>query len=119
MANQKKQTIESKESKQQQAQAMVDDLMQKSLDAFEKLRYYSQEQVDKICQAMALAAEEHHMDLAVDAAKETGRGLPKIRRSRISTPVNTSGTTSVTTRRSGSLKTTMKTKPSPSRTRWV
>ncbi|HJE27349.1 MAG TPA: iron-containing alcohol dehydrogenase, partial [Limosilactobacillus pontis] len=75
MANQKKQTIESKESKQQQAQAMVDDLMQKSLDAFEKLRYYSQEQVDKICQAMALAAEEHHMDLAVDAAKETGRGV--------------------------------------------
>ena len=56
MANQKKQTVESKESKQQQAQAMVDDLMQKSLAAFEKLRYYSQEQVDKICQAMALAA---------------------------------------------------------------
>ena len=71
MANQKKQTVESKENKQQQAQAMVDDLMQKSLAAFEKLRYYSQEQVDKICQAMALAAEEHHMDLAVDAAKET------------------------------------------------
>ncbi|MDY2802392.1 MAG: iron-containing alcohol dehydrogenase, partial [Limosilactobacillus sp.] len=75
MANQKKQTTESKETKQQQAQAMVDDLMKKSLDAFEKLRYYSQEQVDKICQAMALAAEEHHMDLAVDAAKETGRGV--------------------------------------------
>lgn len=75
MANQKKQTTESKETKQQQAQAMVDDLMKKSLAAFEKLRYYSQEQVDKICQAMALAAEEHHMDLAVDAAKETGRGV--------------------------------------------
>ena len=75
MANQKKQTTESKETKQQQAQAMIDDLMKKSLDAFEKLRYYSQEQVDKICQAMALAAEEHHMDLAVDAAKETGRGV--------------------------------------------
>ena len=36
---------------------------------------YTQEQVDKICQAMALAAEEHHMDLAVDAANETGRGV--------------------------------------------
>ncbi len=31
--------------------------MTKSQAAFEKLRYYSQEQVDKICQAMALAAE--------------------------------------------------------------
>lgn len=49
--------------------------MTKSQAAFEKLRYYSQEQVDKICQAMALAAEEHHMDLAVDAANETGRGV--------------------------------------------
>lgn len=61
--------------KKQNAQKLVDDLMTKSQAAFEKLRYYSQEQVDKICQAMALAAEEHHMDLAVDAANETGRGV--------------------------------------------
>ena len=77
-ANNKKQ-VEKKEltaeEKKQNAQKLVDDLMTKSQAAFEKLRYYSQEQVDKICQAMALAAEEHHMDLAVDAANETGRGV--------------------------------------------
>ena len=77
-ANNKKQ-VEKKEltaeEKKQNAQKLVDDLMTKSQAAFEKLRYYSQEQVDKLCQAMALAAEEHHMDLAVDAANETGRGV--------------------------------------------
>ena len=77
-ANNKKQ-VEKKEltaeEKKQNAQKLVDDLMAKSQAAFEQLRYYSQEQVDKICQAMALAAEEHHMDLAVDAAEETGRGV--------------------------------------------
>ncbi len=77
-ANNKKQ-VEKKEltaeEKKQNAQKLVDDLMTKSQAAFEKLRYYSQEQVDKICQAMALAAEEHHMDLAVNAANETGRGV--------------------------------------------
>lgn len=77
-ANNKKQ-VEKKEltaeEKKQNAQKLVDNLMTKSQAAFEKLRYYSQEQVDKICQAMALAAEEHHMDLAVDAANETGRGV--------------------------------------------
>ncbi len=56
-ANNKKQ-VEKKEltaeEKKQNAQKLVDDLMTKSQAAFEKLRYYSQEQVDKICQAMAL-----------------------------------------------------------------
>ena len=61
--------------KEQEAQTMINDLVERSQKAFDKLRYYSQEQVDKICQAMALAAEEHHMDLAVDAANETGRGV--------------------------------------------
>ncbi|MBB1080403.1 bifunctional acetaldehyde-CoA/alcohol dehydrogenase [Limosilactobacillus sp. STM2_1] len=77
-ANNKKQ-VEKKEltaeEKKQNAQKLVNDLMAKSQAAFEQLRYYSQEQVDKICQAMALAAEEHHMDLAIDAANETGRGI--------------------------------------------
>ena len=61
--------------KKQNAQKLVNDIIAKSEAAFEQLRYYSQEQVDKICQAMALAAEEHHMDLAIDAAEETGRGV--------------------------------------------
>ena len=77
-ANNKKQVeknVLTEEEKKQNAQKLVDDIITKSEAAFEQLRYYSQEQVDKICQAMALAAEEHHMDLAIDAAEETGRGV--------------------------------------------
>ncbi|AMY13801.1 bifunctional acetaldehyde-CoA/alcohol dehydrogenase [Limosilactobacillus reuteri] len=77
-ANNKKQVeknVLTEEEKKQNAQKLVDDIIAKSEAAFEQLRYYSQEQVDKICQAMALAAEEHHMDLAINAAEETGRGV--------------------------------------------
>ena len=77
-ANNKKQVeknVLTEEEKKQNAQKLVNDIIAKSEAAFEQLRYYSQEQVDKICQAMALAAEEHHMDLAIDAAEETGRGV--------------------------------------------
>ena len=77
-ANNKKhveKNVLTEEEKKQNAQKLVDDIIAKSEAAFEQLRYYSQEQVDKICQAMALAAEEHHMDLAIDAAEETGRGV--------------------------------------------
>lgn len=77
-ANNKKQVEKNaltEEEKKQNAQKLVNDIIAKSEAAFEQLRYYSQEQVDKICQAMALAAEEHHMDLAIDAAEETGRGV--------------------------------------------
>ena len=77
-ANNKKQVeknVLTEQEKKQNAQKLVDDIIAKSEAAFEQLRYYSQEQVDKICQAMALAAEEHHMDLAIDAAEETGRGV--------------------------------------------
>ncbi|MCC4467006.1 bifunctional acetaldehyde-CoA/alcohol dehydrogenase [Limosilactobacillus reuteri] len=77
-ANNKKQVeknVLTEEEKKQNAQKLVDDIIAKSEAAFEQLRYYSQEQVDKICQAMVLAAEEHHMDLAIDAAEETGRGV--------------------------------------------
>ena len=77
-ANNKKQVeknVLTEEEKKQNAQKLVNDIIAKSEAAFEQLRYYSQEQVDKICQVMALAAEEHHMDLAIDAAEETGRGV--------------------------------------------
>ena len=73
--NQVEKNVLTEEEKKQNAQKLVNDIIAKSEAAFEQLRYYSQEQVDKICQAMALAAEEHHMDLAIDAAEETGRGV--------------------------------------------
>ena len=34
--------------KEQEAQTMINDLVERSQKAFDKLRYYSQEQVDKI-----------------------------------------------------------------------
>ena len=78
MATSKKHQVEQKQTeqdKQQAAHELIDGLVQKSQVAFDQLRNFTQEQVDNICQAMALAAEEHHMDLAVSAANETGRGV--------------------------------------------
>ena len=78
MATSKKHQVEQKQTeqdKQQAAHELIDGLVQKSQVAFGQLRNFTQEQVDNICQAMALAAEEHHMDLAVSAANETGRGV--------------------------------------------
>lgn len=78
MATSKKHQVEQKQTeqdKQQAAHDLIDGLVQKSQVAFDQLRNFTQEQVDNICQAMALAAEEHHMDLAVSAANETGRGV--------------------------------------------
>ena len=77
-ANNKKQVeknVLTEEEKKQNAQKLVDDIIAKSEAAFEQLRYYSQEQVDKICQAMALAAEVHQLDFAMDGAEDTGRGV--------------------------------------------
>ena len=71
MATSKKHQVEQKQTeqdKQQAAHELIDGLV-------DQLRNFTQEQVDNICQAMALAAEEHHMDLAVSAANETGRGV--------------------------------------------
>lgn len=45
---------------------------QRALDEYMKL---SQEQIDRIVQAMALAGLEHHMELAKMAVEETGRGV--------------------------------------------
>ena len=78
MATSKKHQVEQKQTeqdKQQAAHELIDGLVQKSQVAFDQLSNFTQEQVDNICQAMALAAEEHHMDLAVSAANETGRGV--------------------------------------------
>ena len=78
MATSKKHQVEQKQTeqdKQQAAHELIDGLVQKSQVAIDQLRNFTQEQVDNICQAMALAAEEHHMDLAVSAANETGRGV--------------------------------------------
>lgn len=66
---------EKPKDKEQTAEELINGLIDKSGKALDQLRTFSQEQVDKICQNLALAAEEHHMDLAISAAEETGRGV--------------------------------------------
>ena len=53
----------------------VDELIEKAKVAREEYKNYTQEQIDKIVKAMALAASEHNMDLAKMAVEETNRGI--------------------------------------------
>ncbi len=52
----------------------VRDLVRKAKEAEKILSTYSQEQLDRICAAIADACEEHAVELAKMAAKETGFG---------------------------------------------
>ncbi|AEV94754.1 bifunctional acetaldehyde-CoA/alcohol dehydrogenase [Pediococcus claussenii] len=50
-------------------------MVSRSHVALDKLESFTQEQVDKICEAVALAGLENHMKLAKMAVEETGRGV--------------------------------------------
>ena len=54
---------------------MIDGLLEKAKKASEEFKDLSQEQVDKIVEAMTLAGLENHMKLAKMAIEETGRGV--------------------------------------------
>ena len=54
---------------------MIDELVEKANAALDKFMSYTQEDVDKIIKAMALAALDKHMELAKSAVEETGRGV--------------------------------------------
>lgn len=56
-------------------QLYIDDLVQKSKKALAVLSEFNQQQVDQVCEAMAIAALDHHMKLAKMAVEETGRGV--------------------------------------------
>ncbi len=60
---------------QEQAQAYTGQLVDKALVAEETFATFSQEQVDKIVAAMALAGSEAALELAHEAVDETGRGV--------------------------------------------
>ncbi|MDR0898944.1 MAG: bifunctional acetaldehyde-CoA/alcohol dehydrogenase [Lactobacillaceae bacterium] len=68
-------TAEEKAQKEAEAVAYTSSLVEKSLVALEKFSHYSQEQVDKIVAAMALAGSENSLLLAHEAHDETGRGV--------------------------------------------
>ncbi|GEP19223.1 bifunctional acetaldehyde-CoA/alcohol dehydrogenase [Pediococcus argentinicus] len=54
---------------------VIDKMVEKSHVALDAMADFTQEQVDKICEAVALAALENHMKLAKLAVAETGRGI--------------------------------------------
>ena len=63
------------EEKLAQAQAHVDELVQKGLVALEEFRKLNQEQVDYIVAKASVAALDAHGILAAHAVEETGRGV--------------------------------------------
>ncbi|GFZ26367.1 bifunctional acetaldehyde-CoA/alcohol dehydrogenase [Lactobacillus corticis] len=71
---QQKETV-SEETKNEQIYNMVDDLVKKSHVALDKMANFTQEQVDRICEALATAGEQHAYELAKMAVDETGRGI--------------------------------------------
>ena len=71
---QQKQTL-TEEEKNKQIYSMVDDLVKRSHVALDKMANFTQEQVDKICEAIATAGEQNAYPLAKMAVEETQRGV--------------------------------------------
>ena len=67
--------IETEEEKNKQIYDMVNDLVKKSHAALDQMANFTQEQVDKICEAVATAGEQNAYPLAKMAVEETGRGI--------------------------------------------
>ncbi|GAA3627413.1 bifunctional acetaldehyde-CoA/alcohol dehydrogenase [Lactobacillus hamsteri] len=63
------------DEKNKQIYDMVDNLVKKSHVALNKMADFSQEQVDKICEAIATAGEQNAYPLAKMAIEETKRGV--------------------------------------------
>lgn len=68
-------TPEEKEAKMQVARVYTDGLVEKALKAEQEYATFTQEQVDKIVAAAALAGSEAALTLAHEAVDETGRGV--------------------------------------------
>ncbi|QBO36704.1 bifunctional acetaldehyde-CoA/alcohol dehydrogenase [Periweissella cryptocerci] len=68
-------TEEEKAQKVATAEALAESLVSKAQKAVEEFSTFSQEQVDKIVAAMALAGSENSLRLAHAAHDETGRGV--------------------------------------------
>ena len=68
-------TAEEKAAEMEKARAYTDSLVQKALKAEAEFATFTQEQVDKIVAAAALAGSEVALMLAHEAVDETGRGV--------------------------------------------
>lgn len=65
----------SEKEREQKVHVMVDDLVKRSHEALDVMHDFTQEQVDKICEAIAIAGEQNAYSLAKMAVEETGRGV--------------------------------------------
>ncbi|BDR56562.1 bifunctional acetaldehyde-CoA/alcohol dehydrogenase [Xylocopilactobacillus apis] len=68
-------TEKEKSRLEEEAQSHIQELVDRSKKAEDLFSTYTQEQVDKIVAAMALAASEHSLELAHEAYDETDRGV--------------------------------------------
>ena len=67
--------VELTEEQKNHIKDMIDGLVERAKKASAEYLKLDQEQVDKIVKAMALAGQEHHMELAKMAVEETKRGI--------------------------------------------
>ena len=66
---------QSEPQKMTKTEKMVDDLVQKAHQALDIMSEFDQKKVDYITHLMVEAGQDKHMELAIEAVKETGRGI--------------------------------------------
>ncbi len=75
MAKAQQNETPTEEEKKKQIYDMVDNLVRRSHVALDEMANFTQEQVDKICEAVATAGEQNAYPLAKMAVEETKRGV--------------------------------------------
>ena len=75
MAKTQPEETQTEEEKKKQIYDMVDNLVKRSHVALDQMANFTQEQVDKICEAVATAGEQNAYPLAKMAVEETKRGV--------------------------------------------
>ncbi|MDN5955151.1 MAG: bifunctional acetaldehyde-CoA/alcohol dehydrogenase [Lactobacillus sp.] len=75
MAKTQPKETQTEEEKKKQIYDMVDNLVKRSHVALDEIANFTQEQVDKICEAVATAGEQNAYPLAKMAVEETKRGV--------------------------------------------
>lgn len=75
MAKAQQNETPTEEEKKKQIYDMVDNLVKRSHVALDEMANFTQEQVDKICEAVATAGEQNAYPLAKMAVEETKRGV--------------------------------------------
>lgn len=75
MAKTQPKETQTEEEKKKQIYDMVDNLVKRSHVALDEMANFTQEQVDKICEAVATAGEQNAYPLAKMAVEETKRGV--------------------------------------------